>query len=175
MQISNTQNTTSKKFLSAASLAVIAALSLSAISLDVGARERSFSGTRTGPAGNSVQRNKTVQASDGNRSASSSVQGSNGRGYTRDASRTYDPDTKTVNRSATTTTNSGETFTRNGSTTYNGDGSVSSSGSVTGPNGQSATRTGSTTVTPGGASSTATVTGPNGATATRQGSVVVQP
>jgi len=65
-----------------------------------------------------------------------------------------------------------------GTTTFAGErtcsgGSCSSSGSVTGPNGKTASRTGSTSCANGTCSSTATVTGPNGASATRNGSTTV--
>jgi len=154
-------------------IALIAGLSL--LSWDASARERAFSGTRTGPSGRSVQHDRHVQAGNGARTTESSVQGSNGHGFTRETERSYDPETQTVNRSGTVTTNSGKTYNREGSTQYDGNGTVTSSGSVTGPNGQSATRTGSTTVSEGSVTSTATVTGPNGKSATREGSVVIKP
>lgn len=146
-----------------------------ATSFSAEARNRSVAAQRTGPAGQSIQRSANISAANGSRSATRSVEGPAGRGATRQTSRTYDPTTQTVDRNVTTETNNGGSFTRGGSATANGDGTISSSGSAIGPYGRSATRSGTTTVVPGGASSTATTTGPNGNSATRDGNVSVTP
>ena len=77
--------------------------------------------------------------------------------------RSADPNTHTVSRTATETGRNGRTATQTRSTTHNGDGTITHSDAQTGVNG----RTRSATVTAGNGSATQTVTRRSGRVITR--------
>jgi hypothetical protein len=161
------------RLLSFSAFSITAALLFASVT-DAQARGRMHSGTISGSGGRSAQFGSSVQAGGGNRSATRSIQGSEGRGVTHDVNRTYDPTTQSIDRTATTTTNSGASLTHTGSTTNEGNGSFSHQSSTTGPQGKTTSTTGSTSVYAGGASHTSTTTGPNGQQVTVDSSTTVE-
>lgn len=145
-----------------------AALACSAVlPRDAEARERQHSVSRSGPEGRSAQRSAQVSTQPGHREAERTQQGPNGG--TREAERGYDAATGTAYRDVTVTGANGQTVTRGGQTVVQ-PGSVSRSRSVTGPYGETASRsaTRSYDAQTGTSSAEVVKTGPNGGSVVRE-------
>ncbi|WP_293393643.1 hypothetical protein [Nevskia sp.] len=122
-----------------------AGILLSLLATTAEARERSRSGSATGPQGRSLHRDSSVEAGNGSYQRHRDVQGSAGRGYVRDASGSC-AEGSGCSRGVQGTTNSGKTWSRDGSIVRNDDGSLSGGTVATGPNGESMSR--ETTIQP---------------------------
>jgi hypothetical protein len=85
-----------------------------------------------------------------------------GQTSTRSLDRTFDQATGTGNVTAAATRPSGDTTSRQGTLVKNADGSMSTAGTITGPNGKISTYSGTALKTETGSSASGTITGPGG-------------
>ena len=131
--------------------------------LDVQAAERHRAGTIAGSGGRAATLKKDLVRNGADTSLSSSVQGANGRGATRNVTGDYDQAAGTYNRNGNVTGNDGRSASSaiNAARTENGG---TSNATVTGPNGGSASTSAGTDCTDTSCTRSAqrTVTAPNG-------------
>ncbi|WP_375248518.1 hypothetical protein [Sphingomonas sp.] len=133
------------KFLTAAIASATIAATLATIPADAQQR-RGGSVSVQGSAGHGGTVSRSVNRQPGSSSVTRGIQTNSGRGATTTRGGSWSNGSYTGG--TTHTTNSGATFGRTTTATANGDGSGSASTTLTGPNGQSRTVSGTVSTTP---------------------------